>query len=190
MSLEEDFIYIEKIQQGDLEALSYIIDKYKDMVYNIALKIVKNSIEAEDIAQESFIKVYQQIHSFKKKSKFSTWLYTITYRTALYDLRKNKINTQTLINEDHEKLKSPAISQEESLQNKDKQYFVKLAIDSLSSTEGLLITLFYIDENSIEEIQIITGLSKANIKIKLFRARKKLRKKLNGLLKDELKNIL
>ncbi|WP_299241587.1 sigma-70 family RNA polymerase sigma factor [uncultured Aquimarina sp.] len=190
MSSEEDFIHIEKIRQGDFEALSYIVDKYKDMVYNIALKIVKNKIEAEDIAQESFIKVYQQIHTFKKESKFSTWLYTITYRTAIYGLRKNKINTQPIVNEDHEKLKSQNLSQQESLQYKDTQYFVKLAINSLPSIEGLLITLFYIDENSIEEIHDITGLSKSNIKIKLFRARKKLKKQLNGLLKDELKNIL
>jgi RNA polymerase sigma-70 factor (ECF subfamily) len=186
---EIDFKYIERLQQGDLHAFTILVDKYKNMVFTIALKIIGNKYDAEDVAQESFVKAYQQIHSFKKESKFSTWLYTITYRTALYHLRKNKIDTQPITNADNESFTSQSSSQIEQLKEKEQKQYVMQAINKLPKTEALLITLFYINENTIEEINEISGLSKVNIKVKLFRARKKLMHELNDMLKHELKTI-
>ena len=160
------------------------------MVYTIALKILRDEEDAQDIAQESFLKAYQQIHQFQGKSKFSTWLYTITYRTAISKLKENKIETITIsknINESYNP--NHTIPQHEQLQLKEQSNYVKQAILKLPKTEALLITLFYINESTVNEIREITGLSIPNIKIKLFRARKKLERELSFLLESNSKII-
>ena len=181
---EQDCLY--RIKGGDPAPFSFLVDKYKYMAYTIALKILDNAEDAQDAAQESFIKAYQQIHQFEGKSKFSTWLYTIVYRTSLSKLKENRIKTLSIseqINENYtQDLTSPQLAQ---LQAKDEQRYVRQAIQKLPKTEALLVTLFYINENTIREIQEITGLSLANIKIKLFRARKKLERELHFLVEKE-----
>ncbi len=187
MENAEEQDYIRRIKKGDLAPYSFIVDKYKYMAYTIALKIVANAEDAQDIAQESFIKAYQQIHQFEGKSKFSTWLYTIVYRTAISKLKENKIETQSINSVLHENYTQDyTLSQLEKLQVEDEQLHVKRAIQKLPKTEALLITLYYINENTVREICDITGLSFANIKIKLFRARKKLERELQFLIKNKL----
>ena len=88
----EDHILIEKVLAGDSNAFSGLIDRYKDMVYTLAIRIVKNNEDAEEVAQDSFIKAFEKLDSFKGSSKFSTWLYTIVYRTALTKVRKKKVD--------------------------------------------------------------------------------------------------
>jgi RNA polymerase sigma-70 factor (ECF subfamily) len=178
--------YISRIKEGDLAPFTLIVDKYKHMAYTIALRILSNEEDAQDAAQESFIKAYQQIHQFEGKSKFSTWLYTIVYRTAISKLKENRIETISISNsindnysQDHT---TPQLKQ---LQLDDEQRHIKQAIQRLPKVEALLITLFYINENTVREIHGITGLSLTNIKIKLFRARKKLERELQFLIKQE-----
>lgn len=190
MSFKNELECIEKVIEGDLVAFSYLVEKYKGMVYAVALNVLKSTADAEDVAQESFIKAYHSIGDFKKTAKFSTWLYTITYRSALYHKRKNRIDTRSIDVRDEEYFQALSNSQIEDLKKGEQQKFTKMAIDSLPAIEGLLVTLFYIDENTIEEISSITNLSTTNIKVKLFRTRKKLKKKLNVLLKGESNSIL
>lgn len=187
MENTEEQDYIKRVKMGDLAPYSFIVDKYKYMAYTIALKIVANAEDAQDIAQESFIKAYQQIHQFEGKSKFSTWLYTIVYRTAISKLKENKIDTLSINDALHENYTQDyTLSQLEKMQVEDEQRHVKRAIQKLPKTEALVITLYYINENTVREICEITGLSFANIKIKLFRARKKLERELQFLIKHEL----
>lgn len=190
MEHSEEQVYINRVKGGDPAPYAFIVDKYKHMAYTIAFKVSRNEEDAEDIAQESFIKAYQQIHQFEGKSKFSTWLYTIVYRTAISKLKENRIETISISNSINENY-SPdySIPQLDQLQLKDEQRHVKQAIQRLPETEALLITLFYINENAVREIHEITGLSLANIKIKLFRARKKLERELQFLIRHELDPI-
>lgn len=182
-----DYIYIERILNGDLTAYTHLVNKYKNMAYTVALKVMRNSEDAEDTAQEGFIKAYQQLHTFEMKSKFSTWLYTIVYRTAVYNARKNQIRTQPI----NEEVTIGRVSYDvDALKAQDHQKYVKLAIKKLPEMEGLLVTLFYINENSITEIKTITCLSESNIKVKLFRARKKLKKELDTILQHEINTLL
>lgn len=186
----EDQVYIRRIKQGDPAPYTYIVDKYKHMAYTIAVKVLGNTDDAQDVAQESFIKAYQQISQFEGKSKFSTWLYTIVYRTAISKWKENKIETQSIDdnireNYPHDKTSQP----HEQLRVKDEQTYVKQAIQRLPTTEALLVTLFYINESSLREIHDITGLSLPNIKIKLFRARKKLERDLKFLIHPETEKI-
>lgn len=188
MTVGEDHSYIERVRNGDKHAYAYLVNKYKKMAYTVALKIVRNAEDAEDTTQESFIKAYQQIHSFKSESKFSTWLYTIVFRTAAYNLRKKQIVTRQINEEITESIADDDAVDQRELQELAQLKYVKEAIDNLPRLESLLITLFYMNENSVAEINKITGLSESNIKVKLYRARKKLKKQLNTVLETALNN--
>ena len=76
-------MYIERVKKGDTASFQFLVEKYQDLVFSVALKVVRNPDDAQDAAQEGFIKAYQQLYKFEGKSKFSTWLYTITYRAAV-----------------------------------------------------------------------------------------------------------
>ena len=191
MSSAKDQIYIEKILQGDISSYNYLVNNYKDMVYTIALKIVRNHEDAEEIAQDSFVKAFQKLQSFRGESKFSTWLYTIVYRTAISKIRKKNIETTDIddfVIENHSV--DFSFPQLDLLKVEEQKKYVKIAIDSLSELDALLITLFYLNENTFDEINEITGLTKTNIKVRLFRARKKLHKELYQILETELRTIL
>jgi RNA polymerase sigma-70 factor (ECF subfamily) len=189
MTNTEDQLYIERVKRGDSFSFSFLVDKYKHMAYTIAMKIMRNEEDAEDAAQEGFIRAYQQIHTFQGKSKFSTWLYTIIYRVSISKWKENKLSTSSLDNETSESYNPDhAIPQLEQLHAQQQQWYIKKAVDRLPPTEGLLVTLFYMDDKSVKEIQEITGFSLANIKVKLFRARKKLERELQFLLQHETMN--
>ncbi len=191
MDKNSDQIYIDKVLQGDTNSFAYLINRYKDMVYTIAIKIVKNHEDAEEVAQDSFLKAYEKLDSFKGNSKFSTWLYTIVYRNSITKIRKKKVATTDIddyvVDNYSEGSEFPQI---EAIKNGEQQKYVRDAIDRLPEKDALLITLFYMNESSVEEIEQITNMTQSNIKVKLFRARKKLNTELSFLLKEEVKTIL
>lgn len=191
MEINSDQIYIDKVLQGDTNSFSFLIEKYKNLAYTIAIKILKNNEDAEEIAQDSFLKAFNKLDTFKGKAKFSTWLYTIVYRNAISKVRKKSIVTTDIddyvINNYVSDNDFPQI---EALKNQEQKIYIKKIIDKLPETDALLITLFYLNESKVEEIEEITGLTQTNIKVKLFRARKKLYNELSLLLKEEAKEIV
>lgn len=191
MTQPKDQIYIAKVLDGDSSAFSYLVERYKDMAYTVALKVVRNNEDAEEVSQDSFVKAFQQLRTFQGKSKFSTWLYTIVYRTAISKTRKKKIEVTGLddyvINNYTTDISDTHI---EGMQQEERQKYIKAAIENLPETDALLVTLFYVNDNTLDEIEKITGYTKTNIKVRLFRARKKLYKSLDSFLKEELKTIL
>jgi len=191
MTATKDQIYIQKVLLGDISSYSCLVDNYKDMVFTLALKIVRNREDAEEVAQGSFVKAFQKLQTFKGESKFSTWLYTIVYRTAITKIRKKIVET-TDVNEyviDNHSV-GFSISQLDLLKSEEQKKYVKMAIDVLPELDALLITLFYINENTFDEIIEITGLTMANVKVRLFRARKKIYNELSKVLKEELNTII
>lgn len=183
--------YIERVRAGDISSYRHLVEKYKDMAYMVALKIVRNSEDAEEVAQDSFIKAFQQLNTFQGKSKFSTWLYTIVYRTAISKTRKKKLEITNI--DDHvvnQYATENTSSQIQSLKHEEQQMYISAAIDKLPELDALMVTLFYMNDNTLDEIKDITGYSKTNIKVRLFRARKKLYKELKLLLHHEVKSIL
>ncbi|MCA0930853.1 sigma-70 family RNA polymerase sigma factor [Lutimonas saemankumensis] len=191
MDKNADQVYIEKVLKGDTNSFAYLINKYKDMTYTLAMKIVKNHEDAEEVAQDSFLKAYEKLDSFKGDSKFSTWLYTIVYRNSITKIRKKKVATSDIddyvVDNYSEGSESPQI---DAIKGEERKKYVKEAIDRLPEKDAYLVTLFYMNDSSIEEIEKITGLTQSNIKVKLFRARKKLNTELSFLLKEEVKTIL
>lgn len=186
MDLQEELEYIRRVRNGDHTAYAVLVDRYKTLAYSIALKVLGNEEDAEDVAQEGFIKAYQQLQQFEGKSKFSTWLYTIVYRTALAKAKEMKHKTFSITQQFKDTFTNDYSAPQLTLmQANDEQRSVNAAINRLPESEALLVMLYYVNENSIKEIQEITGLSAANIKIRLFRARKKLERELKFLIDDE-----
>ena len=191
MDKTTDQIYIDKVIQGEINAFAYLVNKYKNMVYTLAKNIVKNNEDAEEIAQDSFLKAFQKLHTFKGESKFSTWLYTIVYRNSISMIRKNKIATSDIDNYVIENYSSGFdFPQIEAIKKGEQKKYVAKAILNLPETDAFLISLYYLNESTVDEIEKITGLTKTNIKVKLFRLRKKLFNELSLLLNDEVKAIL
>ena len=159
---------IKKAKNGDSEALTILIEEYKQIAFNLAFSIVKDKDNAKDITQDSFIKVLENIKFFRNDSKFSTWLYRIVYNQSLAFIKKvNYINAKSKFEiEDSESYNS--------FENDDTEKLIK-AIDQLDDTEKNIILLFYYAEKSIKEISQITGFSSANVKVILHRSRKKLK---------------
>ena len=191
MGLKQDKYYIERVLGGDVNAFSYLVDEYKGMVYTIALRMLKNPEDAEEMAQDTFVKAFNSLKNFKFESKFSTWLYRITYNGAISKLRKKQIEVYDV--EDAVLPDSEVISTysaiNELTRNEQKKY-INEAIENLKEDDALIITLYYLQENTIEEICEITGLTLSNIKVKLHRARKRFYDELKIILKDEVKEIL
>ena len=174
MSANEDNHYIERIINGDTAAFAFLVEKYKNMAFTIAVNIVKDAEDAEEIAQDCFIKVYKALPRFKRQSKFSTWLYRIVYNASI-DKSRRRQNFQSVdLEEMHYDLIEDGLNELELMTAREQQEIVQKAVKRLPEDESLVITLFYLEELSVEEVSDITGFSASNVKVKLFRARKKL----------------
>jgi RNA polymerase sigma factor (sigma-70 family) len=188
MENRDDSYYIGKVVSGQTNYFSFLVEKYQDIVFSIALKVLKNREDAEEMAQESFIKAYKSLHTFQGKAKFSTWLYRITYNTCISEVRKKRnyfVSTDDVqIQDEAEEMNLDGIPEE------NRERYVKMAMGKLPEDEYALVLLYYFEDQSIEEISKVTGLSASNAKVKLHRARKKLYTILNDMLKDEIHTIL
>ncbi|HCT29511.1 MAG TPA: hypothetical protein DIW31_01980 [Bacteroidales bacterium] len=169
-------------------AMSCIVDRYKGMVFTLSFRILKNQLDAEEAAQDSFIKAFNSISSFRFDCKFSTWLYRICYNNAVSKSRGFKpiqIDVDTKYD-----LQVDSANALDSLSAKDRAKFLNKAMESLESEESALLTLYYVDGESVSDISSITNLSESNVKVKLHRARKHLYSLLNVLLKEEVSMLL
>ncbi|NNC50035.1 MAG: RNA polymerase sigma factor [Flaviramulus sp.] len=179
--------YINLIIEGDTNAFSVLVDRYKDLVYTLTLRMLKNREEAEEVSQDTFIKVYKSLNKFKGDSKFSTWIYKIAYNTSLDRLKKNKkfINN-VAINEFTEHQVKTIDNALNKLEKKEREHTIQECLNLLPSENSFLLTLYYYEELSLEEISKIIGITPNNVKVKLFRSRKKLATILKDKLEPEL----
>jgi RNA polymerase sigma-70 factor (ECF subfamily) len=186
--INSDRYYIDLVLSGKREAFSAIVERHKDQVYNLALKICGNNEDAEEIAQDSFIKVFRSLRSFKGKSSFSTWLYRIVYNTSITFARKNKLDILKL--EDFPVDSADFLRSNASEDEADIEYMKMLlafAIQKLDHKDRAIITMYYYQDLSYAEICSITGISRSNIKVQLFRARKKMQEILEKNMIKEIK---
>ena len=175
MTETNDQLYIEKILKGDVNAFSFLVDNYKNMVFSLAFKMTKSREEAEEVSQDTFIKAYKNLSKFKGDSKFSTWLYRIAYHTSLDAIKRNKKTTNTIdINEVTFNQIKAVEHILEGIERKERAELMEVCLQKMADEERSIIWMFYYDELSLKEIIEVTGLQEANIKVKLHRARKKL----------------
>lgn len=176
MQHDKDIFWIDKWLAGDQQAFRQLIVNHKDMIYTIALKILKNPEEAEDVAQMVFIKAFQKIETFKRTALFSTWLYRIAYNLSISALRKQKQRNFEVNGLNVEQFSNSLADSDDfdTLKKEEETMLLLKAIDSLEHEERGLISLYYIQDQSVEQISEITGLGQSNVKTKMFRIRKKL----------------
>ena len=190
MNFQSDNFYIDKVLDDDVNAYASLVDKHKNMVFTIALKIVRNREDAEEIAQDVFVKAYQSLASFKKESKFSTWLYRIVYNAAISKTRKKNIETTNINYDIVENYSEDDINDNlNRLDNNEQKTIINTVLKKLNQEDHLLVTLYYFEEKSIDEISEIVNISQSNVKVKLFRIRKKLYGEIQYLIKSQHKEI-
>lgn len=189
-SIKSESLVIEQAIIGDEKALRYLLEKHQSFAFTIALRIVKNREDAEEVVQDGFIKAFNALRSFKRTGKFSTWLYKIIYNTALSSLRRQKgkliltePDEQVVVNESND-------SAFEKLKIHDQKKYLEMSIEKLAQPDRVLITLYYTCELSVSEVSDITGINPSTIKVKLYRSRLALKDTLSTLLKHEMNNLL
>jgi RNA polymerase sigma-70 factor (ECF subfamily) len=183
---------INEVLGGNTSAYAEIVDRHKRFVFTLAMRFAKNREDAEEIAQDCFVKAYRSLHTFRHNSKFSTWLYSIVYTTAMTFIRRKKPDTFSLDDEE----KNFSLSdlqgsfQADTVEQKSRRQYITKAIDMLTPDDAVIISLYYLAENSLEEIGKALGMETNTAKVKLHRARHRLREKLERLLKHEVKELL
>ena len=170
----DDIHIIKEVLGGKSEQFEHILNRYGGQVFNLIAHIVPCKEDAEELTQDVFIKAFRQLSSFKEESCFSTWIYRIATNTALSAARKRKYNTLHLDDAAYSNIHDEII--DEALDNDSEEQLQRLseAIDRLNAEERALITLYYMNEIPIAEVATIMRLTESNVKIRLYRTRKKL----------------
>ncbi len=168
---------IKGVINGDITLFSSLIDRYDSYVFQIVLKVLPNRELAEEVTQDVFLKVYKNIHRFEFKSKFSTWLYRVAYTTAISANRKK---SKLLLVDNFEQVYSNTVYNldwnNDGGEISELRAIFRKAITELSELDGLVISLYYINEQSVDDICLILNIKKSAVKTRLHRARIKLKK--------------
>jgi len=170
---------------------SAVIDKYKVLAFNIALRITKNEQDSEEIVQDSFVKAFNGLNNFKNESQFSTWFYRIVYNTAISSIRHKKhiaveiddYQTGTLHNNQIEYTIK-------NIDAQDRKLLVSEALAKLNELDYTILSLYYYEDMSLKEISKIVDQKKNYLKVLLQRARLKLYDGLSTSIKKELKELI
>ncbi len=186
-----DIELIEASLGGNQSAYADLVRRHQRFVFTLALRFAKNREDAEEIAQDCFIKAHRSLASFQKQSKFSTWLYSIVYTTSMTFLRKKKLPTDYIDDENtYIQLQNYAGSSGNLAENRSRSYYLNEAIGELQPDDASIITLFYMGEQSLDEIGKVLGIESNTVKVKLFRARQRLKEKLEKNLKSEVRELI
>ena len=187
-----DIEIIDAVLAGDVNAFAELLKRHQNYVFTLALRFTKNREEAEEVAQDTFIKAFRCLKDFKRTAKFTTWLYAIVYTTAMTYLRKKRLLTLSINDEENPvELESKAfVLENNSAELKSRSFYLNQAIENLLPADATIITLFYKGEQSLEEIAQIMQMDANTIKVKLHRARLRLKEKLSLILKDEIKDLI
>jgi RNA polymerase sigma-70 factor (ECF subfamily) len=171
----KDHHYIGQTLKGDLKSFSVLVDRYKHMVYTLAVRMLRNHEMAEEVSQDTFVKAYKGLSGFSGKSAFSTWIYKIAYNQSLDYLKKEKRGPKFIIS-DSAGLRHRAVISEADLklESDDLKETIRQGLEALSPEDSLIITLYYLEEQNLEEISNILGISTNTAKVRLHRSRKRL----------------
>ena len=189
-----EWTLIDQLKNGDESAFKFIVDNYKDMVYNTALSIVQQPEDAEDVTQEVFVQVYQSVEGFKRESKFSTWLYRITLSKAMDHERRKKRKkrfafVKTLFGEDNEVIVNlsdfnhPGVT----LDNKEKAAVLFKAMQTLPENQRTAFALNKVEGLSYQEISEVMNTTVSAVESLLHRAKTNLRKELRSFYEQTKK---
>ena len=182
---------INRILKGDQSAFALLVERYQNYVFTLVLRFSTSREDAEEIAQDVFVKAYRSLADFRGDSKFSTWLFTITRTTCLSFLRKKKLDTQSL---DNERTGLQVENQESDfkanlVEQKSRHAMLNKAIALLSPDDAQVLNLFYKGDQTLEEIGKIMRMDPNTVKVKLHRARHRLKEKMERYFSQEVREI-
>jgi RNA polymerase sigma factor (sigma-70 family) len=182
---------IKRILQGEQAFFAQLVQRYQQYVFTLVLRFTDSREDAEEISQDVFVKAYRSLADFRGESKFSTWLYTVVRTSSITFLRKKKLDTTSL---DNERTFLQLENRESgfnanTMEQKSRHAMVNAAIRLLSPDDSQIITLFYKGEQSLEEIGRIMGMEANTVKVRLHRARNRLREKMEKHFSDEVKEL-
>ena len=168
---------IEQAINGEQSAYQALVQRYQDLVFTLVLKIVKKREEAEEVAQDCFLRAFRYLPTYRGDAAFSTWIYRIAYTTALNHVRKKQLRTVSMDDDETSPIQVPseALNAQEALEQNENYSILHRAIEELSATDAAIITLFYLQEQSLDEICKTMDLTMSNAKTKLCRARQRLK---------------
>lgn len=170
------------VKAGDTEAYGQIVQAYEKQIYNLCLRMVSDPADAEDLAQEAFVKAWHGLEFYKFEAAFSTWLYRLTTNLCIDFLRKKKRrpSVSMTVEEDGEssemEFPDPSLTPEEEILRRERQQMLRDAMETLDEEGRAIITLRVVDELSYEQIAKVLDVKVGTVKSRLARARDRLRK--------------
>lgn len=183
---------ISRVLSGEQQLYAELVGKYQNFVFTITLRYAHQREDAEEIAQDVFVKAYRSLSNFRGDAKFSTWLYTIVTTSCITFLRKKRLETSSLNNEGVLEIADSMESgmKANQVEQKSKVAMVNEAIKLLSSDDATIITLFYKGEQTLEEIGRVLNLEPNTVKVRLYRARQRLKEKMETHYAQEIKDLI
>ena len=183
---------IQQVLQGKKQAYAVLVDRYQHYVFTLVMRYVPQREEAEEVAQDVFVKAYRYLADFRGQCKFSTWLYTIVNTTCISYLRSRK---DLMVLAEQDRLSS--IAEQAGLNAKASDYserksekkMMAEAIMGLPETDARIVILFYQHEQTLEEIGMVLGLTSNHVKVRLYRARLKLKEILQKDYAEEVRSL-
>jgi RNA polymerase sigma factor (sigma-70 family) len=187
--VDKELLYIREIIEGDTARYAWFVDTYKDMAFAIAHGILANEQDSEEAVQDAFLQAYRNLRTFKGESRFSTWLYRIVVNNSLSRMRKKQRERSYADIE----LAAAQLAEVESsyagLTPQEQGRVIGQAMEQLRPEDRLVLTLYYLDERSLGEIEEITGIPKVNVKMQLHRARGRMYGVLRVLLNRKINTL-
>lgn len=188
---QADMEIISRVLKGEQNAYAELVNRYQSYVFTLTMRFTKNREDAEEVSQDIFVKAYRSLADFRGASKFSTWLYTIVNTTCITFLRKKRLEVHSL---DNEKVFESVENHDSGfnanqVEQKSKVNMVNQAIAMLNTDDAEILTLFYKAEQSLEEIAQVLGLETNTVKVRLHRARQRLKDRMESSFSEEVKNI-
>ncbi len=185
----EERALIERCKRGDIGAFNDLVRRYEKQVYNFAYRLTGNYDDANDVAQDAFLRVFNAIGTFRGDSSFSTWLFRITTNVFLDERKKAKAHPQTSLDEYLElgessvarQIEDPSPSPEAVLEESERAQILRQAVGGLPEYQRAMVTLYHTQQKSYEEIAEIMDLPIGTVKSRLNRARLALKEKLSGI---------
>ena len=181
--MEDTQRLIEQIKLNQSSAaVRSLVNKYQARVFTFCLRMVRNREVAEELAQDSFLKALKNINKLNDPNKFQQWLMKLTYHITIDYIRRKRIDFDPI------ETAGDITSSDDphyDLVNKDRRQKIEEVIGKFQPEDRAVLTLYYLEDQSVKQIEVITGLSQSNIKVKLFRAREALRtefQKISNLL--------
>jgi len=169
----EDVALVRRSQSGDREAFSALVRRHQHLVYNVSYRFMRDAAQAEDMAQEAFLKAYRLLNGFRGDCSFTTWMYRVTSSVCLTELSRRKRRGEVeMPHETGDNLATTRMAPEEA----DLKEQIRKCVTYLSDRYATIITLYYLNGSSYDEIAQVMDVPLGTLKTWMFRARKQLRR--------------